>query len=124
MEELDAMRPQAFATLPKAKIEVVCVPEFIQDGASNGYYNVAALDGSRPAYYYINLKDTHDWPKYTLPSLTYHEASPGHHLQISLAMESPATPMLLKRSEEHTSELQSLMRISYAVFCLNKNKYN
>src|SRR3546814_4444872 len=27
------------------------------------------------------------------------------------------------RSEEHTSELQSLMRISYAVFCLNKNKY-
>src|SRR3546814_9766710 len=28
------------------------------------------------------------------------------------------------RSEEHTSELQSLMRISYAVFCLKKNKYN
>src|SRR3546814_1435871 len=30
----------------------------------------------------------------------------------------------LGRSEEHTSELQSLMRISYAVFCLKKNKYN
>src|SRR3546814_7003039 len=30
----------------------------------------------------------------------------------------------LPRSEEHTSELQSLMRISYAVFCLKKNKYN
>src|SRR3546814_9794535 len=57
MKELDAMLPQAFATLPKAKIEVVRVPEFIQDGASNGYYNVAALDGSRPAYYYINLKE-------------------------------------------------------------------
>src|SRR3546814_9735248 len=28
------------------------------------------------------------------------------------------------RSEEHTSELQSLMRISYAVFCLNKKKYS
>src|SRR3546814_2892063 len=28
------------------------------------------------------------------------------------------------RSEEHTSELQSLMRISYAVFCLKKKKYN
>src|SRR3546814_4728599 len=28
-----------------------------------------------------------------------------------------------RRSEEHTSELQSLMRISYAVFCLNKTKY-
>ena len=98
MKELDAMLPQAFATLPKAKVEVVRVPEFIQDGASNGYYNSAALDGSRPAYYYINLKDTHDWPKYGLASLTYHEASPGHHLQISLAQESPATPMLLKLS--------------------------
>src|SRR3546814_3228829 len=30
----------------------------------------------------------------------------------------------LHRSEEHTSELQSLMRISYAVFCLKKKKYN
>src|SRR3546814_7468315 len=30
----------------------------------------------------------------------------------------------LRRSEEHTSELQSLMRISYAVFCLNKKKHN
>src|SRR3546814_8247930 len=29
---------------------------------------------------------------------------------------------MVLRSEEHTSELQSLMRISYAVFCLNKNK--
>src|SRR3546814_13292112 len=96
MKELDAMLPQAFATLPKAKIEVVRVPEFIQDGASNGYYNVAALDGSRPAYYYINLKDTHDWPKYTLPSLTSHEASPGHHLPLILALESPAPPLLLQ----------------------------
>src|SRR3546814_1757910 len=31
---------------------------------------------------------------------------------------------ILKRSEEHTSELPSLMRISYAVFCLNKKKNN
>src|SRR3546814_2809975 len=30
---------------------------------------------------------------------------------------------LVERSEEHTSELQSLMRISYAVFCLKKKKY-
>jgi uncharacterized protein (DUF885 family) len=98
MRELDRLLPNAFATLPKAKVEVVRVPTFIQDGASNGYYNSAALDGSRPARYYINLKDTGDWPKYGLASLTYHEASPGHHLQISLAQESPSTPMLLKLS--------------------------
>ena len=98
IKALDSLLPKAFATLPKAPVEVVRVPAFIQDGAANGYYNSAALDGSRPAFYYINLKDTHDWPKYGLASLTYHEAMPGHHLQISLAQESPSTPMLLKLS--------------------------
>src|SRR3546814_3551431 len=33
-----------------------------------------------------------------------------------------ASPVAVQRSEEHTSELQSLMRISYAVFCLKKKK--
>src|SRR3546814_15244860 len=49
MKELDAMLPQAFATLPTAKIPVVRVPDFIQDGASNAYYNLSALDGTFPA---------------------------------------------------------------------------
>src|SRR3546814_5556600 len=35
-----------------------------------------------------------------------------------------AWALLIARSEEHTSELQSLMRISYAVFCLQKTKYD
>ncbi|WP_304168945.1 DUF885 family protein, partial [Phenylobacterium aquaticum] len=77
--------PLAFSTLPKAKVEVKRVPAFIQDGASNGYYQSAAIDGSRPANFFINLKETHDWPKYNLPTLVYHEAVPGHHLQIALA---------------------------------------
>src|SRR3546814_8009286 len=43
-----------------------------------------------------------------------------------LSFVLPGTTMgqLLSRSEEHTSELQSLMRISYAVFCLKKKKKN
>jgi len=98
IRQIDPLLPRAFATRIRAQIEVVRVPEFIQDGAPNGYYNPAPLDGSRPALYYINLKDTHDWPKYGLPSLTYHEAMPGHHLQISLSLESRDTPMLLRLS--------------------------
>jgi len=94
IKALDAKLPAAFATLPKAKLEVKRVPAFIQDGAPNGYYNSAALDGSRGAIYYINLKDTADWPRYGLPSLTYHEGAPGHHLQISLAQEAKDLPML------------------------------
>jgi uncharacterized protein (DUF885 family) len=82
--------------LPRAPLEIRRVPPEIQDGASNGYYNRASLDGSRPAIYFINLKDTGDWPKYSLPSLTYHEGVPGHHLQISLSQESEDIPTLRK----------------------------
>ena len=89
--------PALFHTLPKAPVEVRRVPPFIQDGAANGYYQGAALDGSRPAAYYINLKDTHEWPKFGLPSLTYHEAVPGHHLQISIAQESTDIPLIRRR---------------------------
>jgi uncharacterized protein (DUF885 family) len=88
--------PQMFATVPDAPLQVRRVPIEIQDGASNGYYYPAALDGSRPAIYWINLKDTADWPKYTLPSLTYHEGNPGHHLHQSLVQGDKDLPDLLK----------------------------
>ena len=91
-----AKLPRDFATVPTAPLEIRRVPAEIQDGASNGYYNRASLDGSRPAIYFINLKDVADWPKYSLPALTYHEGVPGHHLQISLAQDSKDIPTLRK----------------------------
>ena len=90
--------PRDFAEVPRAPLEIRAVPVEIQDGAANGYYKRAALDGSRPAIYYINLKDVGDWPKYGLPSLTYHEGVPGHHLQISTAQQSGSIPTLRKIS--------------------------
>jgi len=88
--------PQDFATVPTSPLEIRRVPPEIQDGASNGYYRRASLDGTRPAIYFINLKENGDWPKYTLPSLTYHEGVPGHHLQISISQESKDIPTLRK----------------------------
>ncbi|MFT3728530.1 MAG: DUF885 family protein [Terricaulis sp.] len=64
-----------------APVEVHRVPVDIQDGAGLGYMNFASLDGSRPAIYYINLKDTALWPLWTLPTLTAHETIPGHAWQ-------------------------------------------
>ena len=92
--EVYKLLPRAFATLPKAKVVVRRVPTFIQDGAANGYYQSAALDGSRPAAFYINLKETGDWPRYNLPTLAHHETVPGHHLQIAIAQESGRIPIL------------------------------
>jgi uncharacterized protein (DUF885 family) len=89
--------PEAFASLPKAKVEVRRVPASIQAGAPGGYYENASLDGSRPAIYYINLRDTFDRPKFGLATLTHHEAVPGHHLQVMLALESEDIPLIRRR---------------------------
>lgn len=86
-----------FITLPKAPVEVRRVPAFIQDGAANGYYQGPAPDGSRPGAFYINLKDSTEWPRFTLATLTYHEAVPGHHMQVAIAQESPDIPMIRRR---------------------------
>ena len=90
---MQARLPRAFTNPPDAPLEIRRVPPEIQDGASNGYYYRAPLDGSRPAIYWINLKSVGDWPRYSLPSLTYHEGVPGHHLQISTAQRAPTHPL-------------------------------
>lgn len=94
MAELDRRLPEVFATLPKAKVEVKRIPPSTEAGAPGGYYQSPAPDGSRPGAYYINLRDTAAWPKWSLPTLTYHEASPGHHLQVALAQEAQGLPYL------------------------------
>jgi uncharacterized protein (DUF885 family) len=81
--------PDYFGTLPKAPLLIKRVPKATEAGAPGGYYQGAALDGSRPGMYYINLRDTAEVPSWTLPTLTFHEGIPGHHLQISLAQEAP-----------------------------------
>jgi len=86
--------PLVFRTLPKSPVEVVRVPPEIQDGAPNGYATPPTLDGSRPGRFYINLKDTAEWPKFSLPTLTYHEALPGHQWEGSIALMSTDTPIL------------------------------
>jgi uncharacterized protein (DUF885 family) len=96
VKKMNALLPRAFSTLPDQPLDIRAVPVEIQDGAANGYYYSASLDGSRPAIYWINLKEVADWPKYTLPSLTYHEGTPGHHLQISLAQKSDNIPLIRK----------------------------
>jgi uncharacterized protein (DUF885 family) len=96
IKDMYARLPQAFGTIRQQPLEIRAVPVDIQDGASNGYYNSASLDGSRPAIYWINLKSVGDWPKYSLPALTYHEGVPGHHLQISTAQLSGDLPLMLR----------------------------
>ena len=77
VQDMKTRLPRYFNNPANAPLEIRRVPVEIQDGASNGYYQRAALDGSRPAIYFINLKDVGDWPKYGLPALTFHEGVPS-----------------------------------------------
>lgn len=89
-----AMMPQAFNTLAHAQLEIRRVPVYTEAGAPGGYYQRGALDGSRPGAYYINLRDTAEWPRFKLPTLNYHEGVPGHHWQISIQQESGTIPFI------------------------------
>ncbi|CAN7594195.1 DUF885 family protein [Phenylobacterium sp. LjRoot225] len=94
---MQARLPQYFDALPKAPVEIKRVPKFIEAGAPGGYYNTPSLDGSRPGIYWINLRDSAEVPRWTLPTLTHHEAIPGHHLQLSLQQEADL-PMIRRVS--------------------------
>lgn len=95
VEVIKARMPEYFGTLARAALEIKRVPEYTEAGAPGGYYQGAALDGSRPGAYYINLRDpANEWPKFTLPTLTYHEGVPGHHWQISIQQEAGELPFI------------------------------
>ncbi|MFD1949451.1 DUF885 domain-containing protein [Sphingomonas arantia] len=79
--KLRALLPRVSRMTMRADLQVKRVPKDIEAGAALGYMNFASLDGSRPAIYYINLKDMGNWPRFTIPSLSAHEGLPGHTWQ-------------------------------------------
>ena len=98
VDDVYARLPDWFGVQPKSKVTIKRVPVATEAGAPGGYYQGASLDGSRPGAYYINLRDTAENPRFLLPTLTHHEAVPGHHLQISIQQEAQGLPMLRKIS--------------------------
>ena len=87
-----------FITIPPQPLEILRVQTYAENSAPGGYYRPPALDGSAPGRFYINQKDTRDNPRWTLPTLMYHEGSPGHHFQLSAAQLVENVPFLRKVS--------------------------
>ncbi|MGE0828821.1 MAG: DUF885 family protein, partial [Hyphomonadaceae bacterium] len=94
MAAIIARMPEVMGAQARAGCEIRRVPAEIEAGAPGGYYMNASLDGSRPGAYYINLRDTAEWPRFTLPTLTYHEAVPGHHWQGTIQQEAQGLPFI------------------------------
>ena len=94
VQAMQARLPTYFATLPKAGLEIRRIPKETEQGAST-HYTAGSLDGTRPGIYWLNLRDTAEAPFWDMPTTTYHEGVPGHHLQQSLAREADL-PMIRK----------------------------
>ncbi len=82
-----AAAPQWFGILPRADVVVEPVPGFAEASAPGAFYNSPAEDGSRPGRYSINLYESETKPRAGIEATAFHEAFPGHHLQIAIAME-------------------------------------
>ena len=94
IEGISEVLPQWFATPVNYPVDVRAVPEYSQDSAPTGYYNPPAKDGSRPGVYWLNLRDTAVHPRFALPTLTYHESIPGHHLHFATAIDQDVPPLV------------------------------
>jgi uncharacterized protein (DUF885 family) len=87
---------ELFLTFPKAKVDIRRVETFKEATAPGAYYQPGAMDGSRPGIFYANLRDMNEVPKWSMPTLAYHEGVPGHHWQISIAQELKGLPQFRK----------------------------
>ena len=88
-----AMEPY-FPRPPSARVAIIEVPDYLQSTAPGGYYTPASADGTAPGLFFINLRDTAEWPRFALPTLVYHETVPGHHIESATAAEVGELPLI------------------------------
>jgi uncharacterized protein (DUF885 family) len=87
---------ELFLTIPKAKCEVRRVDQFKEATAPGANYVPGAMDGTRPGVFFANLRDMNESPKWSMPTLAYHEGVPGHHWQLSISQELTGLPQFRK----------------------------
>ncbi|NMP15207.1 DUF885 domain-containing protein [Thalassotalea sp. Y01] len=94
--KIDARLPQLFDVFPKADYVVKPVEAFRAASSAGASYQAPAPDGSRPGVFYINTYNLKAQPKFLLETLSIHEASPGHHFQITIQQEVEGLPKFRK----------------------------
>jgi uncharacterized protein (DUF885 family) len=90
-EDIDravAAAPAMFRRIPRSECRVIPVEEYKERDAPFAYYYPPSADTTRPGTYYVNTFDLASRTYSRLAATTYHEATPGHHFQISLESEN------------------------------------
>lgn len=90
-KKIDGKLPKLFSYLPRTPYAVEPVPASIAPNYTTGRY-ISPTNETEPGYYWVNTYALDKRPLYALPALTLHEAVPGHHLQIALALELDELP--------------------------------
>lgn len=93
LSEIDAKLPEWFGRLPKAGLEVKRVEDFREIDGGAQHYRAGTPDGSRNGVYYVHMSDMSAYSKTDMETVAYHEASPGHHMQVSIAQELTDVPV-------------------------------
>lgn len=94
-----AALPRAFGRLPRIRSEVRPMEAFLERDSPAAYYGGPTDDGSRPGIFWANLSEPETRPRYNMEALTYHEAVPGHHLQIAIASELRGLPPVRRHAD-------------------------
>ena len=89
---VESALPGLFDDIPEAELEFRFVPDYAAASSPAAFYSQPARDGARPGLIYLNAYDLPSRPVYTADALFLHEGLPGHHLQVSLAIENEAIP--------------------------------
>jgi uncharacterized protein (DUF885 family) len=92
-----------FGILPKAPCVLTPVPDYLAADVAPAYYMPPAPDGSRPGEYHVNLYQPTERGRYSTAAIAYHEAIPGHHLQLAIATERTDLPSFRRMSGAHTA---------------------
>jgi uncharacterized protein (DUF885 family) len=92
LNQMDEKLPLLFGRLPESEYDFREIEQFRADAAPAAYYYLPPEDRSRPGYFYVNTYKPETRPKYTMEALAYHEAVPGHHLQLALQQELTNLP--------------------------------
>src|SRR5688572_2047146 len=105
-KRIDAALPRLFSLMPKADYEVREVEAFRAKSAAGASYQQASADGSRPGIFYVNTYDLKSQPRFGMETLSLHEASPGHHFQISIQQELTGLPRFRRFGGDYTAYVE------------------